>query len=248
MSQCIPELSNFLKKTKLFTSPAIQNALTRTGAHFVLRGIVSDIITSGYYSIIWKKNISWTVRNSFLNRRDNFRTCEGRTLPGQCYHGESKMPGINKRVQKIMPNLQSLATYVHCSNHSLNLDLQCSVRAVALIRDCMQWVNDVGVYVRQRHVRTSALDVLLEAYPHILELLGEIVYSNDSGNEAASKAGGLSDQLSKEEIYLGMIIFCRVFGPSQRLSVTLRNPHVTCSSDAESLEATKAHFLKCRTD
>ncbi|KAJ8869543.1 hypothetical protein PR048_028534 [Dryococelus australis] len=166
-------------------------------------------------------------------------------LRGQCYDVGSNMSGINKGVQKIMLDLQPIATYAHCSNNSLNLAQQDSVRAVPLIRDCMQWVNYVGVLVRQSPkrrsrfeelvrekqfvtisnprilcptrwcVRTAALDVMLEAYPHILELLGEITCSKDSGNEAASKARGLSDQLSKVEIYLGIAICCRVFGPSE---------------------------------
>ncbi|KAJ8886627.1 hypothetical protein PR048_012839 [Dryococelus australis] len=74
-------------------------------------------------------------------------------------------------------------------------------------------------------VHTAALDTMLQAYPHTLELLGEIILGTK-----------------------GIAICCRVCGPSERLSVTLQRTSMTCSLAAKSIEVTNAHFLKCRID
>ncbi|KAJ8868546.1 hypothetical protein PR048_030084 [Dryococelus australis] len=155
MSQYIPELSNFFNKKKSYTSPVIQNEFNKTAAHFVLREIVSDIQTSGYYSIIYEEtddisrhelvSISiltvlrnMSVKEHFLGLYET-ASLTGETIFELCYDDGRNMSGINKGVQKRMLDLQPLATYNPGSNYSIY------VRAIPLIQDCMQWVNDVDV-------------------------------------------------------------------------------------------------------
>ena len=49
--------------------------------------------------------------------------------------------------------LQPLAIYIHYSNHALNLALQDLAKKIPLIRDCLQWANDVGLILKASEKR-----------------------------------------------------------------------------------------------
>lgn len=52
-------------------------------------------------------------------------------------------------VQRLMKEVEGRALYVHCLNHCLNLSLQDVTKSVPLIRDVLQWINDVGVLLNR---------------------------------------------------------------------------------------------------
>ncbi|KAK3921773.1 Zinc finger MYM-type protein 1 [Frankliniella fusca] len=59
-----------------------------------------------------------------------------------------------------LKEMQPLALFVHCFNHSLNLALQDTMKGLPAAREALKWVNDVGVIVHRSPKRKHALDQL----------------------------------------------------------------------------------------
>lgn len=70
-------------------------------------------------------------------------------LRGQCYDGAACMSGKYSGVQAKLLSLERRAIFVHCKNHGLNLALQDVVKTIPMIRDTLQWTNDVGVLIHR---------------------------------------------------------------------------------------------------
>ncbi|KAK3922747.1 Zinc finger MYM-type protein 1 [Frankliniella fusca] len=85
-------------------------------------------------------------------------------LSGQCFDGASNMKGEFKGVQARLKEMQPLALFVHCFNHSLNLALQDTMKRSPSAREALQWVHDVGVIVNRSPKRRHALDALRESF------------------------------------------------------------------------------------
>ncbi|KAJ8867303.1 hypothetical protein PR048_031104 [Dryococelus australis] len=68
-------------------------------------------------------------------------------LRGQCYDGGNNVSGTVKGVQAIITEKQPKAQYYHCANRSQILAQDC-VKNIPLLRDCMQWVKEIGNIVK----------------------------------------------------------------------------------------------------
>ncbi|KAE8749151.1 hypothetical protein FOCC_FOCC004058 [Frankliniella occidentalis] len=161
-------------------------------------------------------------------------------LRGQTYDAGSNMRGAVKGVQGRIRELQPLAVYVHCFNHSLNLALQDTAKSVTLVRDCTDWTREVANMIRrsphrramfdtfaQEHpeakgtnlqpvcatrwtMRTPATTGVLDNYPAVIETLDEIGASTADG---ATTAAGLAGKLKKGSTYLGILLSREIFSP-----------------------------------
>lgn len=135
-------------------------------------------------------------------------------LRGQCYDGASNMSVEFKGLQKLATDLQPLATYIHCSTHSLNLAVQDSLRNLSVFRDVMnlakglinmiraspkrlnifQNINDDGntdssnlrpLCPTRWTMRSSSIREVIKNYDRILIFLG--MFSQEETLDAASK-------------------------------------------------------------
>lgn len=70
-------------------------------------------------------------------------------LRGQTYDGAANMSGKFNGAQAIIKNLQPLAVHVHCGAHCINLVTQKACSASVLIRDVLDWLNQLGVLFGQ---------------------------------------------------------------------------------------------------
>ncbi|CAG7731398.1 unnamed protein product [Allacma fusca] len=70
------------------------------------------------------------------------------SVRGQCYDGASNMSGKLTGVSTQIQEMEKRAIYVHCYAHSLNLAVQDVIRNEELLRDCLSYVNDIGVLLK----------------------------------------------------------------------------------------------------
>lgn len=177
-------------------------------------------------------------------------------LRGQCYDGASNMSGKYKGAQAKIREREPRAVYVHCANHSLNLALQDSVRSVPLMRDVLQYVNDVAVLIGRSAkrltmfeevahelgqdkvislkalcptrwcVRVKSLTSLLSNYAVVLVTLQKLKLSKDP---CSSTASGLLKHFEAYETLFAIVTLLRFFTPCETLSVVLQSPSVTLS-------------------
>jgi hypothetical protein len=66
---------------------------------------------------------------------------------GQVYDGAGNMTGIYNGTQTHILRLQSLAPYVHCASHCLNLVVTSAMNSHPLTRDSVNLVHEIGVFI-----------------------------------------------------------------------------------------------------
>ncbi|KAJ8892113.1 hypothetical protein PR048_004693 [Dryococelus australis] len=147
------------------------------------------------------------------------------------------MAGAKSGVKTRMLAEQPLALYIHWATLALDLALQDLSKSIPLIRNCLQWVNDNGVIVRDSPkrravysqmatdhdltssgprplcptrwiVREASLSGVLNMYPAVLDFVDTLDYDR---SEIGPKARGLLDQLSQGNILFSMKITQMVF-------------------------------------
>lgn len=195
-------------------------------------------------------------------------------LRGQCYDGGSNMSGVKSGVKARILAEQPLALYIHCTAHALNLALQDSSKSVQLIRDCLQWVHDVGLMIKDSPkrcatfyqiakdhdlvgsgprplcptrwtVREASLKGVLDFYSAVIEFLETLSLEK---SECSSKARGLLDQLMKGSIFFGIKISHIVFSLTETLSCTLQNKTQTVAGAQESVSVVLKVLESKRSD
>ncbi|KAK3931923.1 Zinc finger MYM-type protein 1, partial [Frankliniella fusca] len=196
-------------------------------------------------------------------------------LRGQTYDGGSNMRGAMKGVQARIKEIQPLALYVHCFNHSLNLALQDTAKSVQIVRDSMEWTKDISVMIRRSPhrrarfnfiaeecpeaagtnlsavcptrwtMRTPATTGILDSYPAVIQALEEIGETTADGAAAAS---GLANKLKKGSTYLGILICREICSPCEIASTKLQNPKLTVSDALEIVDLLLKRLNNLRTD
>jgi hypothetical protein len=195
-------------------------------------------------------------------------------LRGQCYDGGSNMTGIKNGVKSRVLADQPMALFIHCSAHSLNLAVQDSSKRIPLIRDCLQWVNDIGVIVKESPkrshnfheiakahgiektgprplcptrwtIRHTSLSGVINTYPAVLDFLFSLASCND---DIGSKARGLYDQLSKGSIYFGIRLSYLMFSLTDQLSNVLQSETQTVAGAKEAVELVLESLKKKRSE
>lgn len=197
-------------------------------------------------------------------------------LRGQCYDGASNMKGKFKGLKTILQKQQPLAVYVHCGNHSLNLALQDCVKSIPLFRDALQTTNDIGVLLQSSPkrkalftnicqdevpgvnssprplcptrwtVRVRSISGILKSYSSVIEFLDQL--DSDSDTTLGSKAKGLREQLEKGSMYLALLICCKIFQVTEKLSFLLQKPTLSVSAARESVQLVIVNLRSMRTE
>ncbi|KAJ8878249.1 hypothetical protein PR048_018826 [Dryococelus australis] len=175
----IPEIQHFLKNKKNFASWGIQNEVINDMAHSILRGLLSEVRNKKEFSIIvdetrdesCKEQVSIcirTVNSQILEEEDVFlglydtSDIRGERLFAVIEHVlcHFKISAGNV-MMAITTEKQPKTQYCHCANHSLKLILQDSVKKyISLLRDCMQWVQEIGNIVKcSPKIKTKLADL-----------------------------------------------------------------------------------------
>jgi hypothetical protein len=99
------------------------------------------------------KTLFDVIRDVLLCRQLNLDDCRR-----QCYDGASNMSGRFSGARARICAQNPKAFYVHCCNHSLNLALEDSSQAIAVVRDTLQYVHDLNVIVRSSPKRLTTFE------------------------------------------------------------------------------------------
>ncbi|CAG7667378.1 unnamed protein product, partial [Allacma fusca] len=86
------------------------------------------------------------------------------SVRGQCYDGASNMSGKLTGVSTQIQEMEKRAIYVHCYAHSLNLAVQDVIRNEELLRDCLSYVNDIGVLLKGSAKRLNTYKEILNSF------------------------------------------------------------------------------------
>ncbi|XP_032413144.1 zinc finger MYM-type protein 1-like [Xiphophorus hellerii] len=169
-------------------------------------------------------------------------------LRGQTYDGAANMSGKHAGAQALIKQEQPLALFVHCGAHCTNLIAQKACLASVLIRDALDWVNQLGVLFSQSGkfkaihaatahtenpsctaikplcptrwaVRSKAIRDVLSQYGSVLASLQEMA---SGASNTASTANGLLGQFRKGKTVLGLILASPVIDELECLSISFQ--------------------------
>lgn len=96
---------------------------------------VSDTTGQGIAKVVADVLLRLNLRMSGLHR--------------QTYDGASNMAGKYTGAQAILRKQRSLALYVHCFAHCINLITQAGCSASSLMQYCLSWVHQLGIVFGQ---------------------------------------------------------------------------------------------------
>lgn len=187
-------------------------------------------------------------------------------LRGQTYDGAAYMSGSMDR-QALIKQEQPLALYVHCGAHCTNVVAQKACLASVLIRDSLDWVNQLGVLLSQSGkfkamhaatahvenpspftamkplcptkwtVRSKAITAVLSQYESVLASLKDMACGASS---TASTANGLLGQFSKGKTVLSLILASPVI-------YELECPNISFQKRTENIAGMRAAVEVVRT-
>ena len=164
-------------------------------------------------------------------------------LRGQTYDGAANMAGKHAGAQALIKQEQPLALYVHCGAHCTNLITQKACLASVLIRDSLDWVNQLGVLLSHSGkfkaihaanpsctaikplcptrwtVRGKAITAVLSQYGSVLASLQEMACGTSN---TASTANGLLGQFRKGKTVLGLILASAVICELECLNISFQ--------------------------
>lgn len=194
-------------------------------------------------------------------------------LRGQTYDGAANMSGKYAGAQALIKQEQPLALYVHCGAHCTNLVVQKACLASVLIRDSLDWVNQLGVLLSQSGkfkaihaeiahaenasftaikplcptrwaVRGKAITAVLTQYESVLASLKKMACGSSS---TASTANGLLGQLSKGKTVLGLILASPVICELECLNISFQKRTETIAGMRAAVEVVRTS-LKAKRD
>jgi len=192
-------------------------------------------------------------------------------LRGQTYDGASNMSGHYSGCQAIIATKQPLAIYVHCGAHCTNLVIQYTVACNPMLRDTIQWIQELGaLYSRSLNYkkafadvsttnsyrsikplcptrwlcRTPAIRCVVTQYKAVLRSL--IKFSQSTKTESATKAAGLLDRFEKGQTLLMLSIALTVFTPLENLNRSLQSESATLGGMLAAAQITLTEFQRLR--
>jgi len=171
-------------------------------------------------------------------------------LRGQCYDGAANMSGEFKGLQKMISDLQPLATFIHCTAHSLNLAVQDSLRHLSTMRDIMNLAKDlistIKASPKRLHIfqninaeentalanlrplcptrwtmRSSSIRQIIKHYENLLRFFDK--FSEEETSDVASKCAGYLETMQKFKTYFFILLFCHVMDPVEEVNTKIQS-------------------------
>jgi hypothetical protein len=197
-------------------------------------------------------------------------------LRGQAYDGAANMSGAYSGCQALLKQHCSIALYVHCGAHCVNLVMENVACSVAAVRDAIQCVHDVGTMSSQSTkfknlfasvsfetgnaaktlrplcptrwaVRVAGIETVLLQYTAVIEALEQHANSNSS-MESCARAAGLQERFSKGNTYAYLIIAVTVFRHLENLCVSLQGRSQTISGTRQAVDIVHSELIRIRSD
>ena len=197
---------------------------------------------------------------------------------GQAYDGASNMSGIRNGVQALVKQEESKALYVHCLAHNLNLCLQDASKKCKILRNTLDFINDLIQLIKfspkrltifenlRREVNfnseeiTSSLRVLCPtrwtvrhaSISSILKnykvLQSTLEEVQEGHDEYAAKAHGLFNKMELFETYFGLEFASLLFGPAEQFSTNIQAKDITVQEAVRGARFLVSHLKSLRTE
>lgn len=198
-------------------------------------------------------------------------------LRGQTYDGGANMDGAFKGCQAIISNKYPLCLHFRCSAHSIHLVAQYACEADPLVRDALQWLQELGnLYKRSgkfsrlfeeiakdhnQSPSRAAIKPLCptrwlarrQAISSIIDnyeaVLDSLSEIGVSGaSDTAAHACSLHSKFCKGTTLLGLHIALQISVPLHDLSKTFQSEKKTISGMLQNVEAVRNLFISYRTE
>jgi len=195
-------------------------------------------------------------------------------LRAQTYDGAANMTGAFTGCQAVISQDNPLVLFFHCSAHCVNLVAEYTSESCVLVRDSLQFVNEIGV-IYKRSVkyhnmfdiaanaynspsslkpicptrwlcRVQSVSAVLDQYAAVLSSIEEI--SMEASGEMATKAAALLDRFSDGKAVIGLKISRMVFGLLEELNRSLQSSSYTVSGMLQAVSTVKSQLLKLHTE
>lgn len=197
-------------------------------------------------------------------------------LRGQTYDGAANMSGCYKGCQAAIAVQQPLALFVHCGAHCINLVAQKTCSAVAVTRDAISVVQELGSLFSSSLTCRSAFSrirqdsdnetsyrkikplcptrwlVRVDAIRAVLQqhkqILETLFEIAQSSSHVSSRANGLYDKLNKSVTLTGLEIAVTVLGPLEVLNRKLQSKTETVAGMLECAQAVSDELQQLRSE
>ena len=198
-------------------------------------------------------------------------------MRAQTYDGAANMSGCYSGCKARVQERQPLALFFHCGSHASNLVMQRAIASCHLIRDSIQWLNELGVLmnrsgkykaiflaicesVEDENRHPTAIKPLcatrwlcrLAAIKSALDQYPAILQSLDEMargvTDTATKANGLLDRFRKGKVYLGLKMAVKLVAILEQLNSALQAKSANVSGMLEAVKIASTHVSAQRTD
>ncbi len=198
-------------------------------------------------------------------------------MRGQTYDGASNMSGCYSGCKARVQERQPLALFFHCGSHASNLVMQHAVTSCQLIRDSLQWLNELGVLMKRSgkykaiflaicesteddNLHPTAIKPLcatrwlcrLAAIQSALDQYPAILQSLEEmardETDTATKANGLFDRFQKGKVFLGLKMAAKPVAILEQLNSALQSKSANMSGMVEAVKTSSTHISAQRTD
>lgn len=198
-------------------------------------------------------------------------------LRAQTYDGGANMDGTYNGCQAIIRDRFPLALHFRCAAHSVHLVAQHATEADAIIRDCLQWVQEVGKLFKRSTKFHRIFDTIVTdsgaavhsanikplcptrwlcRHPAVMSavnkydvILESLFEMSQSGpGDTATKARGLYEKFLHGCTILGLHMAMCITGPLHELNHQLQGRKGTVSGMMETVMAVRNDLAARRSD
>ena len=197
---------------------------------------------------------------------------------GQAYDGASNMSGVRNSAQALFKQEEPRALYVHCLAHSLNLCVQDVSKMCHLLRDILDFIQNIIQLIKFSPKRLHLFESLRkevtlntgETLPSLRTLcptrwtvrhsaISSILKNyktlqtsldkiKEGHDEYAAKASGLLNRMEEFDTFLGLKLSYQIFAPSEQFSTNIQAVDITVQEAMKGAHLLTSHLTSMRTE
>lgn len=197
---------------------------------------------------------------------------------GQAYDGASNMSGVRNGAQALFKQEEPRALYVHCLAHSLNLCVQDASKMCNLLRDTLDFIQNLVQLIKFSPKRLHLFESLRkevtlntgETLPSLRTLcptrwtvrhsaISSILKNyktlqtaldkiKEGHDEYAAKASGLLNRMEEFDTFLGLKLSYQIFAPSEQFSTNIQAVDITIQEAMKGAHLLASHLTSMRNE
>ena len=239
-----------------------------------LRYVVEGETRETFAGIFATESTEGEVLHELVKKAVTSLNLQLRDIVGECFDGAANMSGCNKGVASRMKEC-SLALYVHCYAHRLNLALQDTMTSVEPIRNALGTIQSLynlieasqkrhsilkNIQMEEEHsdltlksmsvtrwsCRWQVVKAVIEQMPRIIRAL--LSLSSDRDVKTYTDSNNLLNAICDFKFVFGSVVLKAILSNTDSLSKYLQGKNVGVIAAKETAEATMQTLTKCRNE